>query len=370
MNILYIADSSSWHNAKWTEYFAERHNVFLFSDYKDDYKPVKFHPAVNIIQIPPIIKTGNRHFNKLSSVFLYRSEIESIISKYNIDVIHSVALYYAYLASTLDTKIPIIYTQQGSELLVRCKTSMVYRYMAKKAFSRASMVTGDSLTIQRAGIKYGASKNNNHIIQNGVDTKKFFPSKNFNSQKLNNRLVRLCSPRAITDLYNIDIILNALSILDKEYEIDFTCDFTFGFGDENLQKYKDLASKLGISDKLNWIGYVDHSEMPAIFESADISISVPSSDSSPRSVYESMACGTPVIVSNLPWTNENVTNLKDILISEVQSSQDLACKLVQLINDSDLYKNIRFNGLNLVNNKFSYCVEMNKMEKLMQGLIE
>lgn len=366
MNILYIADSSSWHNAKWTEYFAERHNVFLFSDYKEEYKPVNFHPNVKIIQLPPLIDTKSRHFNKLVSLFYYASHIQKIIKEYDIDIIHCVAIYYAFLATFVKTNKQIIYTQQGSELLIRAKKSKFYRYMANRVFKRVNIVTGDSKVIQKAGLDCGALKENNYIIQNGVDLGLFTFNKNEKVDiKSSSRPVRLYSPRGIIPLYNIDTIIEALSILKNKSNLSFICQFTFGFGDEHLDGYKAKASRLGVNEFIEWVGYVDHTEMPKYYSQNDIVISIPSSDSSPKSVYESMACGTPVVVSNLPWVTENLTENKSVIISQSPSAESLAACIMKLINDQSLYKCIQFEASNLIRNKFSYSAEMKKMENIM-----
>lgn len=373
MNILYIADSSSWHNAKWTEYFSERHNVFLFSDYKENYKPVYFNENIKLIQIPPLISTGSRHLDKLSSLFYYSKMVNELIVEYDIDVIHCVAIYYAFLGTFLKTNKPIIYTQQGSELLVKAKTNWLYRYMARRVFSNVAAVTGDSRVIQAAGYKYGALEGNNHIIQNGVDLRMF------NSLEKEDQIPNLCSddycvklysPRAITPLYNIDIIIESLAILKNTYKLNFKCQFTYGFGEEHLEKYSDLVIKYDLDNYIEWVGYVDFSEMPNYYRYSDIVLSIPTSDSSPKSVYESMACGTPVVVSDLPWVDESLTNNFTVVVCDIRSASSLAENIMKLVRDSDLYMAIRKNACSMVKAKFSYESEMKKMENIMLDLVD
>ena len=348
----------------------KKHRVILFSDYKEEYKPVNFHPNIEIIQLPPLLETKSRHFNKLVSLFYYASQINKIIKEYDIDIIHCVAIYYAFLATFVKTDKQIIYTQQGSELLIRAKKSKFYKYMAKRVFKRVNIVTGDSKVIQKAGLDCGAPKKNNYIIQNGVDLDLFAFNKNVKLDiQDSSRPVRLYSPRGIIPLYNIDTILDALLILKNNYKLSFVCQFTFGFGDEYLEGYKDKASRLGVNEYIEWIGYVDHTEMPKYYSHNDVVLSIPSSDSSPKSVYESMACGTPVIVSNLPWVAESLIENKHVIISKSPSPEVLATCIIKLINDQALYKHIQLEASNLVRNKFSYRDEMKKMETIMLDAI-
>lgn len=368
MKILYVADSSSWHNAKWTEYFAEHHEVHLFSDYKKDYQKVDFSPRVIIHQHAPVVNTKSRHLNKFLSAIDLIKKVNVLMREHNFDIIHSVALYYGYIASYIKTDVAKIYTQQGSELLVRADKNFVYRHMARRVFSTVDCVTGDSEAIQRKGLEYGAKLENNYIIQNGVDLDIFKRKKSITSEK--NRIIKIFSPRALDDLYNIDIIIRALAILKYEFSKQIICEFAFGFGVENLPKLKALAENLRVNDNIVWLGYLKHDQIVEKFQSSDVVVSVPSSDSSPRSVYESMACGTVTVISRLPWTNENIEENKHSILVEVRDAMSTAVGILKIINDLDLKASIEDNAELLVAEKFSFRSEMKKMEVIMEELVE
>ena len=52
---------------------------------------------------------------------------------------------------------------------------------------------------------------------------------------------------------------------------------------------------------------------------ADVCVSIPSSDSSPRSVWEAMACGCPVVISDLPWVRELIAPERDALVVPIEA---------------------------------------------------
>ena len=56
------------------------------------------------------------------------------------------------------------------------------------------------------------------------------------------------------------------------------------------------------------LGNVPVERMPDVYRAADVVVSIPSSDSSPRSVWEALACGRPVVVSDLPWAREELAH--------------------------------------------------------------
>src|SRR5204863_55536 len=54
------------------------------------------------------------------------------------------------------------------------------------------------------------------------------------------------------------------------------------------------------------LGNVPPERVPDVCRAADIVVSLASSDSSPRSVWEALACGRPVVVSDLPWARDEL----------------------------------------------------------------
>ena len=120
--------------------------------------------------------------------------------------------------------------------------------------------------------------------------------------------VLIFSPRAITPLYNIDTIIEALYDL-KEMKLRFKCMFSFAFGGDYYSRLQRKIKALGLEDYVIWLGYVRYEDMQLYYNASDIVISVPSSDSSPKSVYEAMFCGTPVIISDLEWSHELLNQL-------------------------------------------------------------
>jgi glycosyltransferase involved in cell wall biosynthesis len=62
--------------------------------------------------------------------------------------------------------------------------------------------------------------------------------------------------------------------------------------------------RLGLDGAVIMLGSVPAERMPDVYRAADVVASIPSSDSSPRSVWEALACGSSVVVSDLPWARE------------------------------------------------------------------
>ena len=380
MNILYIGKSSDWHVSLWVKYFTKSHSVWLFSD-KEDY--LKDQPFNNVT----IIKsngyfgrllnslTSENHMlyqmNKLLSVRYFAYQVDKVIKKYNIDIVHAHSLYYGYLVSFIKSDVPIVFTPMGSDIIIHAQKNFIYRHMAKKAFNRADVITGDSLLLQKQGYKVGARKDRNYVIQNGVDRSVFFPKSSNIKQKygIADDEVLLFSPRAITPIYNIDIIIESLSMLKKKGYV-LKCMFSFPFGNEYVEQLQKQISRLGVDENVIWLGYLTYEDMAEHYNAADVVISVPSSDSSPKSVYEAMFCKKPIIITDLEWSYELLSGCNCFIKVEVRNSVQLSNAIAKIIDDPDYANTIATNAMNIATKYYDYESNMKKMEEIMIQAIE
>ena len=378
MNILFIGSRSDWHVDLWAKYFTKNNQVYLFSD-KEDYLLNQAYQNITIIEseglfgrILNLFKFESHkwhQFNKLVSVNIYARKLDAIIEKYNIDIVHAHSLYYGYLASFIKEGTPVVFTPMGSDIILHAQNSRVYQYMAFSAFKRANIVTGDSLLLQKQGYKVGAKSSNNYVIQNGVDSA-IFCQKSNNLRRyysVSDDEVLIFSPRAITPLYNIDIILEAIyGLINTGYKLK--CMLSFAFGDEYSEQLRRQARDLGIEDNILWLGYLSYEDMAKHYNAADIVVSIPSSDSSPKSVYEAMFCKKPVVVSDLQWSYELLDGDCIVRVG-VRDSEQLIVAINKIITNTEYAQNLASNALLIARKNFDYKNNMKKMENIMRGII-
>ena len=87
--------------------------------------------------------------NKLISTLIYARKIDQIVREKNIHIIHAHNLYQGFICSYIKSKVPVVFTPMGSDIIIHAQQNFLYKFMAKKAFKRANVVTGDSLLIQK-----------------------------------------------------------------------------------------------------------------------------------------------------------------------------------------------------------------------------
>ena len=140
---------------------------------------------------------------------------------------------------------------------------------------------------------------------------------------------------------------------------------SFGFGENNLTMLKNIASDLGIEDLIEWIGGLEYDDMPSYYNAADLVISIPDSDSSPKTVYEAMFCKKPVIVSDLDWVYEILGDKNCIIKVDHKNNETIRDSILKLYEDHNYKKQLSDNALRVSKQFFDYHENMSKMESIM-----
>ena len=376
MKILFCCSADDWHMEHWIKYWSDNHEVLIITDLYYHTKKLKFSNNVKIIEMKGVLsflikkyKVNNKfwsYVNKIISIIHYSLVINKIALSENVDYVHAHSLYYGAICFNINKRVPVIFTPMGSDIIIHAQKSIAHRIFAIMAFKRSNIVTGDSFLLQEKGLLVGASLNNNYIIQNGVDSKLFFPGvdKRYQLFKLDRSDIIIFSPRSLAKLYNIKTILEAIYIL-KNRKINVYCLLTYAFGDEYIDDLKNYANTKGIKENLIWLGYLNQSKMPEIYNSSDIIVSVPDSDSSPKSVYEAMFCKKPVILSDLTWTNEFFKDGNYFLRVHPKDSVGLANSIEYYIKNQKIGVLHSENCFIKVNEHFDYYKNMKRLEDLL-----
>ncbi len=176
----------------------------------------------------------------------------------------------------------------GSDVLVRPDESKIYRYMTVQSLKAAQQITGDSVKMQQK-IR-DLSDRDSAVIQNGIDVRMIA---SFISDAEERKEV--VSIRGFYPNYQIERLLNSRESSEKKVSITFIYPFyEAGYRDSILARF--------ISGDRD-IGRLPKEELYSLLASSLLVISIPESDSSPRSVYEAIFAGCCVAVSYSPWIN-------------------------------------------------------------------
>jgi L-malate glycosyltransferase len=366
MRICFLATGRSVHTYNWIKFFAKKgHQVHLicFEEYKFERLE---NLTVHIIRpVLPKIKIVSYLTSSWLDPSINSFKIKKLVRKINPDILHAHYLTtYGLLGYFIHFPLFVV-TLWGSDILIAPKKSSFHRIMAKFILNSSKLVTCDSERVKEECQKYLADPEKVKVVLWGVDLSLF---RERQDMRLNQKKIVILSTRGFAPLYNIDTIINSIPSVVKNYpDVKYVLKWMYE-RDSGLQQQ---AASLKVTEFIEFVfKNIDYKDFPAFHYEADIFISVPSSDSSSISLLEAMACGLPVIVSDLPANREWITDGWNGFIVPVRDPEKLAEAIIQLIENPDLMRLFGKRNAQIVRDRADREKHMSRMEGLYQQLLK
>jgi glycosyltransferase involved in cell wall biosynthesis len=108
---------------------------------------------------------------------------------------------------------------------------------------------------------------------------------------------------------------------------------------ENMRLMQERASRRGVGDRIHFLGY--RNDIPSLLKLCDLYVHSSYNEGIPLSVAEAMACGVPVIASNVTGLSEIVQDNNSGLLFRCADPADLAEKINAVLHDKGLREKLR-----------------------------
>lgn len=252
-------------------------------------------------------------------------------------------LYPSYLSFLLGNKIPTMITFWNGDVTWWAKWTGIERAFKKRivlhGVKRATAITVNSGAALEACMGYGVARGKVKLIRYpGVNLELFNPQTRTldarDQLNLRHNKIILC-PRGLGGYLNSDVIIEAAADVIKQYP-DALFLFLSGVGSDALwEEHRKRANELGIAENMRRIGRVTWQDMPLYYRAADVMVSVSSNDSLPNCMLESMACGVPVVMGDIPQIQEWVKDGDNGFLVPPRDPVLLAQRIIEMLADPD-----------------------------------
>lgn len=195
---------------------------------------------------------------------------------------------------------PFVVTARGSDLNLIAQYPKPRRLILETA-KQAKASIGVSSGLMQVLSSLGAEASKLRIMRNGVDLERFQPIEQAKARDrlgLPNDCRILLSVGNLIELKGHDIAIKALAKLNNNERLVLV-----GHGPER-SALQELADKHQLSERVMFAGQVPNEELAYWYSAADALLLCSSREGWANVLLESMACGTPVIATNIPGTNE------------------------------------------------------------------
>jgi D-inositol-3-phosphate glycosyltransferase len=154
--------------------------------------------------------------------------------------------------------------------------------------------------------------------------------------------------RSIASLLNIKNIPIRLMVVGGESD-DPDPDKT-----PEISRLKKIAEEGNILDKVTFVGRRSRDQLKLFYNAADVFVSTPWYEPFGITPLEAMACGTPVIGSNVGGIKYSVSHGNTGFLVPPKEPEILARRILEIVDDKALYRTLSLKAISHVNKFFTW----------------
>lgn len=226
-----------------------------------------------------------------------------IAQGWDFDLIDAHYFYPDGVAATMIGKVlgkPVVITARGTDINLVPQYDTPRRLILQAAEDCAAMITVCA-ALKDAIVGLGGTAEKVTVLRNGVDLELFQPEDRAQARSefgMGSRFA-LASVGHLIERKGHHLVIEALpQIPDAELHIA-------GAGEEET-RLRDLARKLNVTERVHFLGAMPQARLRTLYNAADALVLASSREGWANVLLEAMACGTPVVASNVWGTPEVV----------------------------------------------------------------
>ena len=357
MRLCYVANPNSIHIQRWVRYFAARgHEIHVISTRSVQSSAP---PGVTLHQL------SSPSLPMLQNLAL-GCQVRKLVRALRPDLLHAHQITPDGWQAAMAGFHPLLLTAWGSDLLLAPHRAWRYRLFIRWALAQADYVTCVSQSLAQAARELGADPSRLEVAPWGVDTELFCPGPSSDVLRAELGLGQgpvVLSIRALRPLYNpLDFAQAIPRVLEQAPNTQFVIRSHL-YDPELLGRVQAVVKQHGKESAVRFVGdLADDRAIADLYRLADVAVSVPSSDGTPQSVLEALACGAGLVLSDVPSLHEWVRDGQEGLFVPVGDVEAIGSAIVRLLKDSALRSQLRTNGLELIRQRADSRVWMARAE--------
>lgn len=318
-----------------------------------------------------IIHNAELAENTVVNMIRRARHLRSILKAENPDLIHAGWIQTSGFLAAISGFHPFLLMPWGSDIIHFSKNCLRNRLITYFTIHRADMITCDCEYEKRIIV------DDFHYPANRVFPMPWAVDFRFFNQDVRDPGLKkaigmedkkiLLMMRIFRPEYGIEDFIRALPLVRRENS-DARA-ILIGYGPLEKQ-LKALASDLGLDDFIYWPGYLPQSEIVKYMNISDIYISTSLRDGSSSSLLEAMACGLPVIVSDIPGNLEWIEDGVNGLIVRRSDHNSVASGINRLLKEAALRKEMSETNARKIKERADFEKNFLKLDNIYRELAE
>jgi glycosyltransferase involved in cell wall biosynthesis len=213
---------------------------------------------------------------------------------------------------------PVVITLRGS--IVRLSGYHLHRPQLRWALNRAQRVVAVADYLRQVAAGIGVPADRIRVIPNGVDLMSFAPAERAQARRmvgLPEERTILLTVGAVYSWKGQHLVIEALPFLLKQYPGILYLMVGGSRAEEPsyVPSLKRRVAELGLEDHVRFVGSRPHAELVRWFNAADLFVLPTRSEGCPNVLLESLACGVPVVATEVGGVPEIIRHGRDGLLA-------------------------------------------------------
>lgn len=367
MKVLLVADARSIHTRRWVESLSEEGvDIVLFSLYPPPDSRFDIH-GIRYYVYDLFTYSKANPFSKAAGFLKHLHAVrclKRIIRKEKPDILHAhYATSFGFVAALTGFH-PFLLSVWGSDVYVFPEQSFMNRRIVEYSLRKADKVLSTShIMAEKACTFFGGTC---EITPFGVDCSLF---RKIHDKTADFHPFTVGTVKSLKPVYGIDRLIRAFSLFRTRFNVPDARLVIAGDG-EQRKFLMDLAKELHIEDSVDFMGAVDNSLLPPVYNSFDVACFLSSSESFGVSAVEAMACECPVVVSGADGFREVVEDGKTGIIVPWDSVEEAAAAIGRLYSNPLLREEMGRNGRQRVMRHYHWKDNVAAMKAIYNSVAE
>lgn len=298
--------------------------------------------------------------------------IHDTVRKHDLDVFH---VHYAIPHATsawiaremlAESGLPVVTTLHGTDI------TLVGLHPSFHGITRFSILKSDAITAVSTYLKdktvgdFGVPADRVDVVPNFVDTSVYHPGK----EPCHRETLAPGGEKILMHISNfraVKRVLDTIEILARVHKRIPSRLILIGDGPERI-RVQERAEDLGVADQVAFLGR--HDSVAELLSCADVFLLPSSKESFGLVALEAMACGVPVVASNIGGVPEVVPAGEAGFLCPMGDVEAMAEAVSQILSDQELHDQFALNAQAVVAENFTAEHVVPQYEKIYRRVIE
>jgi glycosyltransferase involved in cell wall biosynthesis len=311
--------------------------------------------------------------NYEKGVFTYYRDLGKVIRNYSVTAVHIAFFNYfslvPWLARLRGVRYVVYHERNPGVLRAKSWKKRLLQLRGRMIALPITRVAAISQFVQQRLIEVGIPERKISLIYNGIDVQRYSPDPLAKERLVNEFSIRPGEIILATLCYldrphkNIDTVIETCrELLKRGVAIRLLV-----IGDGEMRgELERLAEKLGVADRIHWLGHIV--DPVPILQGCDAFLMASLGEGFGLALAEAMACGAAAVAARSGTLSEIVEDGKSGLLVPPRDATALADAIEKLAKDENLRRQMAERGMQRVRRHFTVEASIEKMMNLYESM--